>query len=71
MNKRIKIKGSAILVVIFCAISFYIYTMSTYAQIEHFSIVQDRYEKSIKKGYEKDEKEFYDRIVEKKTLNNF
>lgn len=63
MNKLNKLKGSAVLVVIFCAISFFIYTMSTYAEMEHFSIIQNKYEKKINEIYEIDENEFYDKLT--------
>lgn len=71
MKKLNKIKGSAVLVVIFCAISFFIYTMSTYAQTQHFSIIQDKYEKMINEKYNTDEEKFYVNLVNKNTQNIF
>lgn len=66
-----KIKGSAILVVIFSSIAFYIYVMSVYSESEHFSIIQNKYEKNITKRYEINEKEFYEKTLENyQMLNN-
>ena len=55
--KQNKIKGSAILVVIFSSIAFFIYVMSVYSEAEHFNIMQNKYEKNINKKYEVDENE--------------
>lgn len=66
-----KIKGSAILVVIFSSIAFFIYVMSVYSEAEHFNIIQNKYEKNINKKYEVDENEFYEKILEEyQILNN-
>jgi hypothetical protein len=66
-----KIKGSAILVVIFSSIAFFIYVMSVYSEAEHFNIMQNKYEKNINKKYEVDENEFYEKILEEyQILNN-
>lgn len=66
-----KIKGSAILVVIFSSIAFFIYVMSVYSEAEHFKIIQNKYEKNINKKYEVDENEFYEKILEEyQMLNN-
>ena len=71
MKKRLNFKGSAILVVIFSAIAFFIYVMSVYSESEHFSIIQNKYEKSINEKYDVNEKEFYEKTLEKtKNLNN-
>lgn len=50
-NKN-KLKGSAILVVVFSAMAFSIYTMSTFSESEHFSILVDKYEKNNREYYE-------------------
>ena len=69
--KQNKIKGSAILVVIFSSIAFFIYVMSVYSEAEHFNIIQNNYEKNINKKYEVDENEFYEKILEEyQILNN-
>lgn len=69
--KLSNLKGSAILVVIFSAIAFYIYVMSVYSESEHFSIVQNKYEKNINKKYEVNEKDFYEKTLEEyQMLNN-
>ena len=47
--KQNKIKGSAILVVIFSSIAFFIYVMSVYSEAEHFNIIQNKY-RVYKKG---------------------
>ena len=49
--KQNKMKGSAILVVIFSSIAFFIYVMSVYSEAEHFNIIQNKYEKNINKKY--------------------
>ena len=69
--KQNKIKGSAILVVIFSSIAFFIYVMSVYSEAEHFNIIQNKYEKNINKKYEVYENEFYEKILEEyQILNN-
>ena len=69
--KQHKIKGSAILVVIFSSIAFFIYVMSVYSEAEHYNIIQNKYEKNINKKYEVDENEFYEKILEEyQILNN-
>ena len=65
MRERLSLKGSAILVVIFSSIAFFIYVMSVYSETEHFSIIQNKYEKHITEKYEVNEIEFYE-----KTLKN-
>lgn len=66
-----KIKGSAILVVIFSSIAFFIYVMSVYSESEHFSIIQNKYEKNITNKYNVDEKTFYEKTLEEyQILNN-
>lgn len=62
MNKK-KNKGSGILVIVFASIAFSIYAMSSYAQVEHFGILLNRYEKNNKDIYEKyvnNIEDFYD-----------
>lgn len=69
--KQNKIKGSAILAVIFSSIAFFIYVMSVYSEAEHYNIIQNKYEKNINKKYEVDENEFYEKILEEyQILNN-
>lgn len=71
MKKVKKIRGSAILVVIFSSIAFFIYVMSVYSETEHFSVIQNKYEKNIKKEYEVDQDKFYDKNLEEyQMLNN-
>ena len=54
MNKSKKrLKGSGILVVILSAIAFSVYAMSAFSEIEHFSILLDKYEKNNKDYYER------------------
>ncbi|MEG1059039.1 MAG: hypothetical protein RSE00_01135 [Clostridia bacterium] len=73
MNKKSsekRLKGSGILVVVFSAIAFTIYVMSTYAQQEHYAILQNKYEKDIVKQYEtstEDLEKFYE---DTKTFQN-
>lgn len=69
--KRNRLKGSAILVTIFSSIAFFVYVMSVYSESEHFSIIQNKYEKNITNKYNVDEKEFYEKTLEKyQMLNN-
>ena len=73
MSKKIKkrLVGSGTLVVIFSAIAFSIYAVSSFAEQEHYGIMQDKYEKNIIEEYEKNIdniEEYYDKILEK---NNF
>ncbi len=58
------IKGSAILVVIFSAIAFFIYAMSVYSETEHYSIIQNKYNTRFKEIYNYDKDEFYERTLE-------
>ena len=51
-NKK-KLKGSGVLIVIISSITFSIYAMSVYAEEEHFTIMQNRYEKNIVSEYGK------------------
>lgn len=72
-DKKRMLKGSGVLVVILSAITFTIYVTSNFAEAEHFSIMQDKYEKNIKEYYEKDLsdiEDFYDRIIEKNNEND-
>lgn len=65
------IKGSAILVVIFSSIAFFIYVMSVYSEAEHFNIIQNKYEKNISNKYKVDETKFYDETLKKfQEMNN-
>ncbi len=50
-GKISKLKGSGVLVVVLSAMVFSIYTMSTFSESEHFSILINKYEKNIKKYY--------------------
>lgn len=62
-KKKNSLKGSGILVVILSSIAFSIYAMSTLSEIEHFSILLDKYEENNREYYEKyinDIDEFYD-----------
>lgn len=62
-----KLKGSAVLVVILSAVTFSIYTVSNFAEQEHYSILQDKYEKNIKSQYEKNVdniEEYYNSLLE-------
>lgn len=49
-----KLKGSGILIVVLASITFSIYASSTYAEQQHFSIMENKYEKNIVDYYEKD-----------------
>ena len=72
MKKSNKLKGSAILVVLFSSIAFYIYVMSVNAEAEHFSIIQNKYEKNITEKYNVDIDDYYNNTKEKnQMLNNF
>ncbi len=71
MNKN-KLRGSGILIVILSAITFSIYTSSTYAEQQHFSIMAKKYEKSIVGYYEKDNENIdviYDELLRFNKLN--
>lgn len=75
MNSRRKkmLKGSGVLVVILSAITFSIYVSSNFAEAEHYSIMQDKYEKNIKEYYEKDLEDiddFYEKVIEKNKQND-
>lgn len=62
LNKSKKLRGSGILVVILSSIAFSIYATSAFTEIEHFSILLDKYEKNNKEYYERyidDIDEFY------------
>lgn len=48
-----RLRGSGILVVVLSAMAFSIYTMSTFSESEHFSILVNKYEKNNKEFYEK------------------
>ncbi len=70
MSKIFKNKwmGSGILVVVLSAVIFTVYVTSTFAEEEHFYILQDKYEKSIVQLYEKDYnniEEYYQKQLEK------
>jgi hypothetical protein len=74
MNKfKSKLRGSAVLIVILSAITFSIYTSSTYAEQQHFSIMEKKYEKNIIDYYEKDNAnidKIYDELLRINTLSN-
>lgn len=64
-NRNKKLMGSGILVVIFVAIAFSIYTMTTFSENEHFSIMLNKYEKNNKEYYERDLEDiedYYNRV---------
>lgn len=66
-----KLKGSGILVVILSAVVFSIYATSNFAEAEHYSILQEKYEKNIKEEYEKNIdniEEFYNNILEQNDI---
>lgn len=72
MKKSNKLKGSAILVVLFSSIAFYIYVMSVNSEAEHFSIIQNKYEKNITEKYNIDKEEYYNKIKDDyQMLKNF
>ncbi len=67
------LNGSGVLVVILTAITFSIYVTSNFAEAEHYSIMQEKYEKNIKEYYEKDLDDidnFYQKIIEKNDIND-
>lgn len=70
MKKLGKLKGSAILVVIFSSIAFYIYVMSVYSESEHFRIMQNKYEKNISEKYNVDNDDFYNKVLEEYNYQN-
>lgn len=53
MDKKRKLRGSGILVVILSSIAFSIYAMSAFAEIEHLSILLNKYEENNKEYYER------------------
>lgn len=68
-----RLKGSGVLVVILSSIAFFIYAGSTYSEQEHFSIMQNKYEKDIKKEYEAgydDIESFYEELIIKNNKNS-
>ncbi|MDD3303721.1 MAG: hypothetical protein PHP54_02275 [Clostridia bacterium] len=71
VERRKLLKGSGVIVVIFVAIAFSIYTMTTFSENEHFSIMMNKYEKNNKEYYEKnidDIENYYDRVILKNLL---
>lgn len=74
MKKKIRnIRGSGVLVVVLSAMVFSIYTMSTFSESQHFSILIDKYEKNIKEYYEKNTnsiEEYYNQILIKNNEKN-
>lgn len=72
-SKKNKLRGSGVLIVVLSAISFSIYASSTYAQQQHFSIMQKKYEKNIVNYYEKDNErieEIYNELIQINKLSN-
>ena len=64
-NVKEKLKGSGILVVVLSAMAFSIYTMSTFSESEHFSILINKYEKNNREYYERNLEnldEFYENV---------
>lgn len=53
INKTSFLRGSGVLVVILSAITFSIYISSTFAEEEHYLIMEQRYEKNLSINYEK------------------
>ena len=47
-NKKRKLRGSGILVVIFATVATSIYMISTFADYEHFDILEKKYENQFK-----------------------
>ena len=73
INNKNKLRGSGVLIVVLSAISFSIYASSTYAQQQHFNIMQKKYEKNIISYYEKDNEkieEIYDELIKINKLSN-
>jgi len=74
MKKKIRnIRGSGVLIVVLSAMVFSIYTMSTFSESQHFSILIDKYEKNIKEYYEKNTnsiEEYYNQILIKNNEKN-
>jgi len=77
MNKfSSKSRGSGILIVILSAITFSIYTSSTYIEQQHFNIMEKKYENNLVEYYGKDNEnidEIYEQllIINKFNENNF
>lgn len=73
MNKsESKYRGSGILIVVLSAITFSIYAASTYAQQQHFDIMEKKYEANIINYYEKDNgniDEIYDELFRINGVN--
>ena len=53
VKRKDKLRGSGILVVILSSVAFSIYAMSALTEIEHFSILLDKYEENNKEYYER------------------
>jgi len=71
-----KSRGSGILIVILSAITFSIYTSSTYIEQQHFNIMEKKYENNLVQYYGKDNEnidEIYEQllIINKFNENNF
>jgi len=73
MNKfNKKLRGSGILIVVLSAMTFSIYTTSTYAEQQHFNVMEKKYEKNIVEYYEKDNvniDEIYEQLVDINKFN--
>ncbi|MDD2376538.1 MAG: hypothetical protein PHD15_00715 [Clostridia bacterium] len=73
---RNKSRGSAILIVILSAITFSIYTSSTYVEQQHFNIMEKKYEENIVEYYGSDNEnidEIYEQLfqINKFNQNNY
>jgi len=67
-----KLRGSGILIVVLSAMTFSIYTTSTYAEQQHFNVMEKKYEKNIVEYYEKDNvniDEIYEQLVDINKFN--
>lgn len=70
MNKfSSKARGSGILIVILSAITFSIYTSSTYIEQQHFNMMEKKYENNLVEYYGKDN-ENIDEIYEQLLIIN-
>lgn len=73
MNKsKRKLRGSGVLIVVLSAITFTIYATSTYAEQQHYNVMQQKYERNIVNYYEKDNEnieEIYQDLVQINELN--
>ncbi len=72
MNKfKDRLRGSGVLIVVLSAITFSIYTSSTYAEQQHFKIMAEKYEKNMIDYYEKDNNNIDEIYEELYRFNKF